>query len=334
MNRLFLLLVATISLFASGVQTAVISEHNVSEVLTGYGMVRPLKSLDIVAHQAGIVTGLTRLPGETVRKGESLFLMLPKASRKEIVTLKLQVRIADEQLAYTQKEYLRIRKLYREKASYKKELNTVKNRYVLARTKADGAHEALNSVLKEHSVHAPAGGIVLSLGTINGGYVKKGETVMELTPSCEKIVVLHIFDTGSHLRSGQPLLIEADGGTYRGKVLSIAPKVAKNGARIVYGSLLSSGCSLPAESSVKGSVTITSTRTPVVPVRALLRSGSHTVVLVVSSGKYIVRKVETGLENREYVQILSGLKPGETVVTEGAYELLHKNIAKQMKILD
>ncbi len=55
------------------------------------------------------------------------------------------------------------------------------------------------------------------------------------------------------------------------------------------------------------------------------------VVFVVEDGKAVLRKTKLGLEENERVQLLSGVKPGETVIVEGNLNL--KNGA-QVKILD
>ena len=52
----------------------------------------------------------------------------------------------------------------------------------------------------------------------------------------------------------------------------------------------------------------------------LIRAGQQ-VVFVVQDGQAFVRPVETGLQNDGWIEILSGLAPGETVVTEGQTQL-------------
>ncbi|MBX7226826.1 MAG: efflux RND transporter periplasmic adaptor subunit [Chitinophagales bacterium] len=59
------------------------------------------------------------------------------------------------------------------------------------------------------------------------------------------------------------------------------------------------------------------------------------VVFVVENGKAKMKKVETGIQDNLYIQILSGLKKGEKVIT-GPYEYLNKDLedGKLVKVVD
>jgi len=74
-----------------------------------------------------------------------------------------------------------------------------------------------------------------------------------------------------------------------------------------------------------------------VPVDAVIDSGAKQHVFVaVSNGRYELREVETGVQERERVEILSGLEVGEHVVTAGAFlldsESRLKNAATERKL--
>ena len=56
--------------------------------------------------------------------------------------------------------------------------------------------------------------------------------------------------------------------------------------------------------------------------------------MVKTGKKYKKMNVATGLHDKGYVEIISGLKEGEEVVTLGAYELLNLDIGKKIKIED
>ncbi|KFF13803.1 efflux RND transporter periplasmic adaptor subunit [Flavobacterium hydatis] len=60
-----------------------------------------------------------------------------------------------------------------------------------------------------------------------------------------------------------------------------------------------------------------------VPAKSVLQFNDKSFVLVqISKGKYIRRYVETGISNKGKIAVLSGLKPNETIISEGAFYLL------------
>lgn len=60
-----------------------------------------------------------------------------------------------------------------------------------------------------------------------------------------------------------------------------------------------------------------------VPAKAVLQFNDKSFVFVqLEKGKYIRRYVETGISNKGKIAILSGLKPNETIISEGAFYLL------------
>jgi len=60
-----------------------------------------------------------------------------------------------------------------------------------------------------------------------------------------------------------------------------------------------------------------------VPAKAVLQFNDKNYVLVQTSrNQYVKRYVETGITENDKIQILNGLKPGETIISEGAFYLL------------
>jgi multidrug efflux pump subunit AcrA (membrane-fusion protein) len=55
----------------------------------------------------------------------------------------------------------------------------------------------------------------------------------------------------------------------------------------------------------------------IVPVSAIVHEGNETAVFVVADNKAHRRVVETGLADDEHVEVKSGLKVGEVVITHG-----------------
>jgi Cu(I)/Ag(I) efflux system membrane fusion protein len=57
-----------------------------------------------------------------------------------------------------------------------------------------------------------------------------------------------------------------------------------------------------------------------IPREALIRTGEQErVILALGEGRFRARQVKSGMESGEWVEILSGLAPGEQVVTSGQF---------------
>lgn len=63
---------------------------------------------------------------------------------------------------------------------------------------------------------------------------------------------------------------------------------------------------------------------PLVPVSALLERDGKAVVLVYEQGRALWRRVQPGRQSEQAVEILDGLQPGETVLTQGHLHLSHQ----------
>lgn len=60
-------------------------------------------------------------------------------------------------------------------------------------------------------------------------------------------------------------------------------------------------------------------------------STQHEVVFVLNNGKVEMRKVETGIQDSQYIQVIEGLKEGETVVS-GPYAAVSRTLKNDMEV--
>ncbi|GAA0622186.1 hypothetical protein GCM10009547_26290 [Sporichthya brevicatena] len=77
----------------------------------------------------------------------------------------------------------------------------------------------------------------------------------------------------------------------------------------------------PGMSAVVGLKVAEADNTMSVPASALVRDGARDTVWVVENGKAVRREVKLGAEGEEYVEVLSGVSVGDTVVVRGADEI-------------
>ena len=67
----------------------------------------------------------------------------------------------------------------------------------------------------------------------------------------------------------------------------------------------------------------------VVPKSAIQKFGDSDLIYVkIGANKFEERKIQTGMSNDQYVEVTKGIKPGETIVTEGSFSLLGESIKR------
>jgi multidrug efflux pump subunit AcrA (membrane-fusion protein) len=127
------------------------------------------------------------------------------------------------------------------------------------------------------------------------------------------------------LRVGQPAVISGGGVELKGKITVVSPAVDPNTTTLqVWIEAPNPGEKLKLGSTVQLSLNAGAIPDAVVvPISALLSSdeGGEKVMIAGSDSLAHEQKVEVGIRSGDDVQILSGVKPGDKVITEGALGL-------------
>ncbi len=340
MNRAFALFFALVlffaapSLYAFSAKTEAVNLKSFTSYLEGYGTVQAFSSSEIVAKHSGILTGLNILPGEKFPKGAVLFGIVPQFSPAELLARKAKLKEAGIALDFTGKEYERIKKLFSGHAAYAKEMQRIKKQYDTAKAVCQRARSGLRLLKRSVVYRAPQTGTAGKLHFRTGEFVRQGQAVLAIF-SCRKLLVRsEIFDENNRLQRGLKAEILTQYGNKYTKVASVSATIEPDGAKEVFFFINQAQCRLQPGLFAKTKIILKRMSSPAVPNDALLQVKGKTVVLVQTDKGMEKRVVQTGISQAGYTQILSGLREGEEVVTRGAYELLHKNIKQNMKILD
>jgi multidrug efflux pump subunit AcrA (membrane-fusion protein) len=189
---------------------------------------------------------------------------------------------------------------------------------------AKGKYEAAEANLAYSEVHSPISGIVADRPLFPGEMANPGSPLMTIVDSSSVIARVNLPPAlASFVRVGNPATITATDteAKLNGKVTVVSPAVDPQSTTVeVWVQAANPKGELRPGTSAH--VVISAGRIPnatVVPASAILPSGEGgTKVLVV--GKDMVahsRQVETGVRTDELAQVVSGVKTGDLVVTEG-----------------
>jgi HlyD family secretion protein len=186
--------------------------------------------------------------------------------------------------------------------------------------------------LENCRIPAPFSGIVGDVQVHPGDYISAGQTLLRLVDLSRLKLQLEVLESEmGNIRRGET--IEArfaafPDTVFRGQIIGINPTVnpeTRTGTVIAEipnpGALLKSG--------MFATVRIAVNRYPnrlLVPRAAVVERDRRQLVFIVRDGKAFWCYVETGLENDDYVEVVSSafdLKPGEPVIVDGHFALAH-----------
>ena len=189
-----------------------------------------------------------------------------------------------------------------------------------------------NLSLTTYPVSAPISGVVLARNASVGSVAGEGSPLFEIADLSSLWVDLHIFGSDAqHIQPGVPVKVTrmSDGATVETVLERVLPGTATASQSTVARATLANADGLwRPGSAVKARITVE--RQPaalVVPVSALQSFRDWQVVFIRVGDTYEVRPVELGKRDATQVEILSGLKKGDAVVTEQSY-LIKADIEK------
>jgi len=248
---------------------------------------------------------LVKSEGERVTKGQLLF------------------EVYAPELVNAQEEYLQARR------SGSKTLFSASRERLIALGISNKQIERLNASSKVEQyvqVYAPQNGIISKLSVRQGMYVMPQVEVMSLADLSSVWLLAEVFEKQADwIKVGQPAdvtLAYLPGRTWEGKVEyvypSLNPKTRTLKVRLVFDN---------PDESLKPNMfaNITLYAGPkldvvIIPREALIRTGSdNRVILAMGKGRFQPRTVIPGMESGDWVEVMRGLEPGDTVVTSGQF---------------
>ncbi len=184
-------------------------------------------------------------------------------------------------------------------------------------------------IQKSLTLRAPATGVVIKKNVVDGAHIKEGETLYKIADLSKVWVEASIYSNElPWIHKGQKARMQLSylpGRTFIGKISYIYPYVNKKTrtvkVRIVFNNpngILKPG--MYANVRLQGKTIPHST---VIPLVAVIHTGTRTLVVqALGNGLFKPQEVKLGAiggPNFNEVQVLSGLQPGEKVVTSAQF---------------
>lgn len=175
------------------------------------------------------------------------------------------------------------------------------------------------------SIYTPLSGIVIEKIALEGQYVNVGDPLFNVADLSTVWVEAEVYENDfPFIKIGQKVDIVSQsypGKTFTGRVSFIYPFLDPKMRTVkVRVQIPNPGLKLKPDMFVNATVKVPLGESLVVPVTAVMDTGKRQVVWVeMKQGMFAPRDVKVGARVSDNVQILSGLKPGETVASSGGY---------------
>jgi len=175
------------------------------------------------------------------------------------------------------------------------------------------------------TIYAQFGGTVLEKLLLPGAYIMPGEKLYSLSDLSTVWMYADLYEKDlADIKVGQPVTVTSNaypGEVFNGQVTFINPILDDSSRTVkVRVAMGNPGGRLKPNLFVNADISIPLGEKLVVPESSLLDTGTRKVVFVAQGeDTFVKRDVVIGKEADGYIQILSGLAPGEVVVTAATF---------------
>lgn len=312
--------------------TAVVSAQVVAPVIRAYAQVVPVAELPIRAMATGRVADLHILPGAGVAAGQVLAHLDGSQMRAWLVSHRQAWVAAQAAAASAAKVAAVTRQQLADHLVTQQQLAVAERDLLAARSAERTAHAQWQDAQNQQTVSSPVAGTVQAVQAANDENIQSGQILITILSDKQLWIRAAVYgrDVGQIRLGMAARFVLSDGQTViPARVVSIAAQVAPDGSTQVGLLPVVPMSSIPWRAGQWGQVAFTqpAQQLLMIPTMALvLDSGRWWVVLHTPKGDR-PQPVVPGEAQGWQTCIVSGLKPGQQIVTRNAFLVFHQDIA-------
>lgn len=290
------------------------------EKLKLVGTAKPNKEVMIPSETAGKIVQVNFKLGDYVAEGSVIAKVDDTYKRLALETAQLNYNKYKE-------DYERYRMLREGDAVTEVQLRDMK----MGLENADLQIQNARKQLEDTNIRAPFGGVITSKNTELGAFVNTGTPIAGIADISQLKVSLAVSEMNAYnLRKGQDVNITTDvypGEIFKGKITNISPQGSNSHTYPVEIMIPNHGKNpLKAGTYLNAEVNMSKPE-PVlmIPRDAIVSSVKDPSVYVIRDSKAGLTKIVTGQDYESFVEVISGLKEGDQIVTNGQINLSDGN---------
>jgi len=288
----------------------------VQQLHSYYGTIHSKDQASVSAKMQARVQKVSVREGDQVKKGDLLIRYDASNSQVMLTQAKLQYQ-------NMKRDYERMKDLLSKGAISQQNFDQVELGYRVSKENYDNALSAVE-------LTAPISGIVGRVNVIEGAISNPGDIVVQLiNDNAYEVQFDATQDDRDILRPGQEVFVHAKSGDdIRGKVTKVSFSTSEMTRLFTASADIPSAPNLyPGVLATVDVVVEEHKDVLTVPVDAVVDRGHGPEVIVVTDNTADPRSVILGLRGADTVEILEGVKPGETIATYG-----HKTLSRGDKV--
>jgi membrane fusion protein (multidrug efflux system) len=312
---------------APSVATAAVIARDLEERIGATGELQAQLHTTLAAEVAGRVTRVVLEEGAAVVAGSTIVEIDPERHALALDEARARTVQAEARLAKERRETDRVRTLHQSRVASQSQLDGAETALALAVADATVARAQLGvarRAVADASVMAPFAGLLARRHVNVGEFVQPGAPLFDLVSLDPIDVVFSLAEIdSSRVALGQPVAVRVapwPDRVFEARVAVVSPTIDPTTRTLrVKATLPNPDGLLRPGLFARADLGVALRRgVALVPSEAVLQRASGPVVFVVGSGDVVLRReVALGPFHRDAVEVLSGLAPGEVVVTRG-----------------
>jgi len=333
---------------------------NISATVSASGTIQAATSVQISATVPGTIEKLAVSEGQTVKRGELLLQLDEQEYRASLTRAEASLQLNRAALAQSKAMYNRAKELFEKHLISRQDYENALTQYLLDQARVKEAAAAVDQAshhFESTTINSPIDGTVTQLS------VEQGEQVVIGLPNVPGVVLMTIADMSKmqvhgevsevdvvSIKTGQKSFITIEAfvdSVFDGEVTEVAMSPINGGSvggvvnflvKVSIDDTVSR--LLPGMTAFADIVTASHDTVLLVPIQSVLTKTVEQLaphfcpkdiplqtevqaVFIVEHGKAYLVPVNTGIAGRDYIEITSGLKLGEAVIS-GPFALLQK----------
>jgi RND family efflux transporter MFP subunit len=288
------------------------------------GSVVALESVKVASRLMGYISDIAVVEGQTVKAGQRLFTIDPLDIEGAVEQARLGLRQAEDAMQDAKADFARFESLYKDEVVSRQQFEKMKLNYDIAVSRAAQAKAGLGTAqgqMRYATVTSPIHGVVTRKLANEGDIAAPGHPVLMVeNPTRLQVQTAVSESLYRSISQGQVVMVEIDGQekAVSGKVANLSPAADP----MTHTYTIKLDIAAPAlKSGTFARVLFPTGQRDVlaVPTAAVLDRAGITGVFVVDAQNVAqYRMIRTGRPEAGMVEVLSGLNPGERVVTGNA----------------